>query len=169
MENSAVAKSIAFILGNFTAVTFVLALVFAALGRKRPAADRYLRWLLLLPIGLGGLWSGIYHVAFPEVAAHFIGWQNSPFQFEVGMADLGIGVAGCVAFWASYGFQAATVLISAIFFLGDAIGHIHQMMQTSNFSPGNAGSVFYIDIILPVTTIALVLMLKRREVAGFAN
>jgi hypothetical protein len=123
-----------------------------------PAAARILSWLLLLPIGLGGLWAGFFHLAYPDVAAKFIGWKDSPFQFEVGMADLAFGVAGCIAFRASYGFKAATVLVNAIFLLGDAIGHVHQMMVAGNFAPGNAGPVFYLDIILPVTTIILLLM-----------
>src|SRR5271156_2183526 len=166
--HSVIGTVIAFVLRNFTAIAFVVALICAALDRRRPVADRYLRWLLLLPIGLGGLWSGIFHVAFPEIAAHFIGWQNSPFQFEVGMADLAFGVAGCIAFRASYGFKAATVVVNAIFLLGDAIGHIHQMLASNNFASGNAGPVFYLDIILPVATIVLLLMSRRDDTLGRA-
>lgn len=47
-----------------------------------------------------------FHIAYPELAAHFIDWEDSPFQFEVGMADLAFGVAGCAAFRASHGFKA---------------------------------------------------------------
>jgi hypothetical protein len=43
--------------------------------------------VLLLPIGITGLWAGVSHVFFPATAAAHIGWQVSPFQFEVGMAD----------------------------------------------------------------------------------
>ncbi|QBR71123.1 hypothetical protein CU048_07310 [Beijerinckiaceae bacterium] len=158
MQDSIVGSIIAFVFENFSAILFALALICAAIDRRRPAAARILSWLLLLPIGLGGLWAGFFHIAYPDVAAKFIGWKDSPFQFEVGMADLAFGVAGCVAFRASYGFKAATVLVNAIFLLGDAIGHVHQMMAAGNFAPGNAGAVFYLDIILPVTTIILLLM-----------
>jgi hypothetical protein len=166
--HSAIGTSIAFVLRNFTAIGFVVALVCAALSRRGPVADRYLRWLLLLPIGLGGLWSGFFHVAFPELAAHFIGWQNSPFQFEVGMADLAIGVTACIAFGSSHGFKAATVVVNAVFLFGDAIGHIHQMFAANNFASGNAGPVFYLDIILPIATIVLLFLSRSSDTSGRA-
>ena len=108
-----------------------------------------------------------FHIAYPQVAARFIGWADSPFQFEVGMADLAIGVAGCAAFRSSFGFRAAAVLVNAIFLLGDAVGHVRQMIAAGNFAPGNAGPVFYLDIILPALTIALLLMSRRRSADGW--
>ncbi|VTZ24057.1 conserved membrane hypothetical protein [Methylocella tundrae] len=150
---------------NFSSVLFIAALACAALDRKGPAAERTLSWLLLLPIGIGGLWSAFFHLAYPEMTARFIGWENSPFQFEVGMADLAFGVAGCAAFRASFGFRAATVLVNAIFLLGDAAGHVRQMIAAGNFAPGNAGPVFYLDIILPLASIALLLMSRPRRPA----
>lgn len=161
MNSEGIAGVIRFVLSNFTAILFVAALICAALGRSKPAADRLLSWLLLLPIGVGGLWAGFFHVAYPEMAARFIGWADSPFQYEVGMADLAFGVAGCAAFRASFGFRAAVVLVNAIFLLGDAAGHVRQMIAAGNFAPGNAGPVFYLDIILPVLTLALLMMSKR--------
>ncbi len=158
----AIGNVIAFTLQNFSAILFVLALICALMERRRPATERLLSWLLLLPIGLGGLWSGFFHVAFPGIAAQFIGWPDSPFQFEVGMADLAFGVAGCGAFRASYGFRAATVLVNAIFLLGDAVGHVRQIMVAGNFASGNAGPVFYLDIILPISTIVLLLLCRHR-------
>ncbi len=79
MDHSAIAGIIAFVLKNFTVVLLVIALVSAVIDRRRPG--HFLAWLLLLPIGVGGLWSGFFHIAYPEVAARFIGWQDSPFQF----------------------------------------------------------------------------------------
>jgi hypothetical protein len=111
--------------------------------------------------GVDGLWSGFFHIAYPEHAAYFIGWQDSPFQFEVGMADLAFGVAGCAAFRASHGFKAPTVLVNAIFLLGDAAGHVRQMMTTGTFASGNAGPVFYLDILLLVATIVLLLISRH--------
>jgi hypothetical protein len=62
-------------------------------------AERFLSWILLLRIGITGLWAGAFHVFFPATAAKLIGWEVSPFQFEVGMADLAIGATACVAYW----------------------------------------------------------------------
>lgn len=165
MDQSIIGSLIRLVLVNFSSVLFIAALACAALDRKGPAAERTLSWLLLLPIGIGGLWSAFFHLAYPEMTARFIGWENSPFQFEVGMADLAFGVAGCAAFRASFGFRAATVLVNAIFLLGDAAGHVRQMMAAGNFAPGNAGPVFYLDIILPLASIALLLMSRPRRPA----
>jgi hypothetical protein len=155
------AIAVRFVLSNFTAILFVAALIGAAFEKPRPTAARTLTWLLLLPIGVGGLWAAFFHLAYPGMAARFIGWADSPFQFEVGMADLAFGVAGCAAFRASFGFRAAVVLVNAIFLLGDAVGHVRQMIAAGNFAPGNAGPVFYLDVILPVLTIALLLASRR--------
>jgi hypothetical protein len=55
-----------------------------------------------------------------------IGWQISPFQYEVGVSDLAFGVTACAAFWASLPFKAAAVLVSSIALLGDAVGHVRR-------------------------------------------
>lgn len=69
-----IAEAIGFALRNLPAVLLVLALVMASLrSSPQPAAERYLAWLLLLPIGVTGLWAGISHVVFPATAAAHIG------------------------------------------------------------------------------------------------
>jgi hypothetical protein len=153
-----------FLVRNFPALLFVVALGVAATRRGHGStAERFLSWILLLPIGVTGLWAGIFHIFFPATAAAHIGWEVSPFQFEVGMADLSIGMTACVAFWRDLNFKAAAVLAASIFLLGDAIGHIRQMLLAGNFAPGNAGLPFYMDIICPLLAIALWIVAKRRS------
>jgi len=160
-----IGEAIGFFLRNLPAFLFVAALVFAALLRGRGgAAERLLAWTLLLPIGVTGLWAGVSHIFFPAMAAAHIGWQVSPFQFEVGMADLAIGVTACIAFWQDLSFKTAAVCAASVFLLGDAIGHIREIMVAGNFAPGNAGLPFYMDIICPTLAIILVIVAKRREV-----
>jgi hypothetical protein len=159
-----VGEAIGFFLRNLPAFLFVAALIFASLSRgRRSAPERFLAWILLLPIGITGLWAGVSHIFFPTTAAAHIGWQVSPFQFEVGMANLAIGVTACIAFWRELPFQAAAVCAASVFLLGDAIGHVRQMIVAGNFATGNAGLPFYMDIICPVLAIILVLVVKRRE------
>ena len=164
-RESLIAETIGFLLRNLPAVLLVIALVIAtARGRHSgSAAERYLAWILLLPIGVTGLWAGVAHVFFPATAATHIGWQVSPFQFEVGMADLAIGVTACLAFWRDLGFKAAAVCAASTFLLGDAIGHVRQMVSMGNFAPGNAGVPFYTDVICPVLAIALLVMAARER------
>ena len=159
-----IASAIRFLVQNLPAVLFLLALLIAAATRRDgPAAEHFLSWILLLPIGVTGLWAGAFHVFLPKTAASLIGWQVSPFQFEVGMADFAIGVTACIAFWRDLGFKAAAVCAASVFLLGDAIGHVREMVMTGNFAPGNAGVPFYMDIIAPLSSIALLFVASRRE------
>jgi hypothetical protein len=151
-----IAQAIALLIRNLPAVMLALALILGAAGRPRgAAASRFLGWVLLLPIGVVGLWAGTAHVAFPQVAAEHIGWQVSPFQFEVGMADLAVGITACIAFRRPWEFRAAAVCAASVFLLGDAAGHVRQMLVAGNFAPGNAGLPFYMDIIAPTLAIGL--------------
>ena len=159
-----IASAIRFLLQNLPAVLFVIALVLAAATRRDdPVAERLLSWILLLPIGVTGLWAGAFHVFLPKAAASLIGWQVSPFQFEVGMADLAIGVTACIAFWRDLSFKAGAVCAASVFLLGDAIGHVREMVMAGNFAPGNAGVPFYMDIIGPLSAIALLFVSSRRK------
>lgn len=159
-----IAHIIGFVLRNLPALLLVIALVIAAAQRRQgPAAERFLSWILLLPIGVTGLWAGTFHVLLPAVSAKLIGWKTSPFQFEVGMADLAIGATACIAFWRSLDFKAAAVCAASIFLLGDAVGHLKQMLVAGDFAPGNAGVPFYMDIVCPILAIALLIVAKRRN------
>ena len=109
----------------------------------------------------------MFHVLFPSVAADLIGWQTSPFQFEVGMADLAIGATAVVSFWCSLPLKAfALSRLRSIFLLGRRLGHVHQMLEAGNFAPGNAGVPFFMDVICPVLSIALLAAAWRHYRAG---
>lgn len=125
------------------------------------AADRLLRWSFFFVLGLMGLWAFMGHVFFPERAAAAIGWQTSPFQYEVGVANLGIGVAGVVgAFWGGLGFRTAATIVAACFLGGAGIGHIREIMATGNLAPGNAGPILYTDILTPLILFALLAIVR---------
>jgi hypothetical protein len=154
---------VGFILANIPAVLFVIAILAGMVSRHRPRSEAFLSWLLLLPIGVSGIWAATYHLLFPNFAAAFIGWQPSPFQFEVGVADLAYGITACIAFWCSLPFKAAVTCVSSIALLGDAVGHVHQMLIAGNFAPGNAGLIFYCDILIPVAAITALALAQRQK------
>ena len=60
-------------------------------------------------------------------------------------------------------------MVSSIFFLGDAVGHVKQMMVAGNFAPGNAGVPFYMDVICPALAITLLIIAIRERSAGFVK
>jgi hypothetical protein len=131
--------------------------------------EAFFSYYLLFTIGINNLLNFIFHVFFGDVAAKFIGWENSPFQAEVGFASLGVGIAGIIAFKASLPFRFATLIPPVCFSLGAAGGHIYQMIVAHNFSPGNAGLVLPIDIIIPVVGLMFLWLSYKHSQPATAN
>lgn len=123
------------------------------------------RWVVLLPLGATAIYAFVMHAFFPDLTASTIGWQGSPFQFEVAMADLGFGVIAILSFKASFGFRLATVIGNTFWLWGDAVGHIYQMIAKHDYAIGNAGSWFWMDILIPLILIICIAKLKSRMVA----
>ncbi len=134
----------------------------AAPRSARKIREEIFAYFLLFEIGFSYFYNFVMHVFFGNMAAHFIGWQNSPFQAEVGFASLGFALVGLLAFRGSHGLRIGAVVGPSIFLLGAAAGHIRQMIVARNFAPGNAGIILYMDIIVPV--IGLILLgLEQRD------
>ena len=57
-----IAETLRFIFRGFPAVMLILALLIAAVSRRRAPPERFLSWVLLLPIGLSGLWAAAFYV-----------------------------------------------------------------------------------------------------------
>lgn len=141
------ATIIGMVLSNLATVLFVVAFVLAwLLRRPETFGERLLDWMLLLPVGIGYVWAGFFHVAFPEMAARSIGWQVSPFQFEIGVADLAIGITAVVSFWRPLAFKASVVWYIVLFSIGVAIGHVRDAVTTGNFSPNNFGLLLLVTV-----------------------
>lgn len=167
---------IAFVLGNFTLTFFVIGLVFSAVALARAAkplgapvvVEALLKWFLFWSIGVSYVYNGVFHVFFGDVAASFIGWANSPFQLEVGFASFGFGAVGLLAPWRSFDMRLAAILGPALFLWGAAGGHIYQMVTAGNFSPGNAGIIFWTDVLLPVVGFVLLALQHRYQREGIS-
>jgi hypothetical protein len=158
------ANPIGLLLSNFSLAMLILACVFSmiqwATHQKMSTYEILYSWVVLLCVGLSGLYGFIMHAFFPDMAAAAIGWQNSPFQFEVAMANLGFGILGILSFRASYGFRLATVVGNVCWLWGDASGHIYQMVKYHNFTSGNAGSWFWADMIVPLILLFCIIKIK---------
>jgi hypothetical protein len=110
---------------------------------------------LLWLVGVNGIITGTGHMFMPAPIATSIGWPTSPFQWEVGLADLSYGVLGVMAPAFGREFWLATIIVFSIFMLGAAGGHVRSMLREHNFAPGNAGYIFWYDIVVPLSLIAL--------------
>jgi hypothetical protein len=129
-------------------------------------ADRLLRYVLVFPLGLQSLWAFLCHVFIPEQTAASIGWEPSPFQYEVGVANLGIGLAALYAAFQGFQARAAVAVMAACFLGGAALGHIRDIALGDNLTPGNAGPILYTDILTPIVILVLLLLLPRLKKIG---
>ena len=118
---------------------------------------------VLFTIGFGFFYNFVVHTFFGEMSARFIGWEDSPFQTELGFASLGFAVVGLLAFRGSFDLRLAAVVGPSLFLLGAAGVHVHHMITAGNFAPGNAGVIFYTDILIPIIGSVLLWLQRRYE------
>lgn len=134
-------------------ILFVLALVIAALDRS-PRRGRAQPGLASAAAGRGrgGPGGRLPHL-LSQVAAASIGWQVSPVQFGIGVADPAVAIAAAVSFWRRPVLRPAVGRYLAPFNLGVAVGHIRDAVEAGN-PPANT-----FGILLVVTVIQMVLLL----------
>ncbi|MGZ7117428.1 MAG: DUF6790 family protein [Methanobacterium sp.] len=125
---------------------------------KNRLFEVFLMWFLFIMVGIGSIWAFMGHVFLADTIATTIGWPaGSPFQYEVGIANLSYGILGILCLKFRDNFWTATVIAISVFYFGAAYGHVINMMQTGNMTPGNAGFALYIDIIIPIILICLLI------------
>jgi hypothetical protein len=139
------------------AITLVLAWVFAFVNFTAPGAapddttwDSLVRWLLFLPAGCMYIASGVMHTVFAKRTAANIGWQTNGFQYEIGFASLGMGVAGIIAASSTSAAWIPVAVAGSIFLVLAGLNHIREMMRKKNFEPGNTIILIY-DFGLPIS------------------
>jgi hypothetical protein len=167
------AELIFFVLGNFTLTFLVIGLIVSGLAvirARKPitatvVVEALFAYFLLFSIGVSFFYNFVIHTFFGELAASLIGWEDSPFQLEVGFASLGFATVGFLAFRRSFDLRLAAVVGPALFLWGAAGGHVYQMITAHNFAPGNAGIIFYTDILIPIFGFVL-LWLQHRYARG---
>jgi hypothetical protein len=164
-----IAETIKFLLSNFTLTFLVIGFLFSlvAIGRApKPISaavvvEKLISWHVFWAIGVCFFYNFVMHSFFGKVAAAFIGWADSPFQFEVGTASLGFSVVGFLAAFRSFDLRLAAIVGPGLFALGAGFGHIYQMITEHNFAPGNAGIIFYLDFLIPLIGFALLWLQHR--------
>src|SRR5450830_1818828 len=155
----------------------LLALVFSLvniifLKKSRTAGnviEIILLYLFVFQIGLMSFIAFIAHVfRDPEIAA-LVGWQpGSPFQYEVGMMNLGLAVLGFLYIWFRKEFWLATAIIAAVTMAGCGVGHVREIIVNNNWAPGNAGLGIWLQTVLvPITLLVLVYFYRRSVLKTF--
>ena len=151
----------------FVLLALIGASIHLALSRTRRSsgaaiAGTYLLYFFVIYVGLMGIITACAHVFFPVQTSASIGWSTSPYEYEVGMADLTIGVLGILCAWFRDEFWLATAIANLIWLEGDAIGHIRQVVLYNNHAPNNSGVFLYAEIVTPLLIFFLTLYHRRR-------
>jgi hypothetical protein len=94
---------------------------------RQRVVEVVLRNLIVFMYGVGGIFAFLHQTFFANHAATFIGWATgSPFQYEVGIANLAFGVLGLLCFFYKELFWWATIIATTVLAWGSAIGlHMH--------------------------------------------
>jgi hypothetical protein len=152
----------------FTLIAVVGASVHLAFSPKRRSsgvaiAGTYLLYLLFFYVGLMGVLTAYAHVFRPVETSASIGWSTSPYEYEVGMADLTVGILGVLCLKFRGNFWLATAIANAVWLLGDAIGHVRQMTFNNNHAANNSGIFLVTEFIMPLVILSLALYHRRQE------
>ena len=178
-----IAGIIAALIGNYMTTLFVVGLLVAAVrilrlrGDRSPAAvsglllDAYVFWA----IGCAQVVNFVMHSVFGDFAARTIGWAQSPFQMELALSSLGVGVMGFILHSARSPFRGkvALVVATAVFGWGAALGHVYQLVVNDDHAVNNTGLLLVMDVVIPAVGLALVVWhaaaLRRAARAGHAT
>jgi len=127
-------------------------------------------WTLVIGVGVGGLVGAMGHVFLADKIAESIGWPTgSPFQYEVGMANLALGIVGLLCYRFRDNFWLAVILANAVFLVGDGAGHVRDILVNANLAPFNTGVPLYWDFLFPLAQIMLWLMLRKARLLSKAS
>jgi len=84
------------ILNDLIAVWLVLALIVGVWrasmlhkATRAEKAEKMLSWMLLVAVGFQSLYTAFFQIVAPAPVSALVGYANSPFLFEVAMANFG--------------------------------------------------------------------------------
>ena len=97
-----------------------------------------LMYLLAISVGANGIGGAFGHLFLSDLVAEGIGWPaGSPFQLEMGYANLAVGILGVMAISRRDGFRTAAILATTIIGAGATVVHLQDIVAHGNLSPGN--------------------------------
>ena len=156
----------------FVLAVALLAIVIHIAFMKQRSAEKLIEvcllYLLVIAVGAGALIAGFMHIFNGPAVAKMIGWAaGSPFQYEVGVADVAFGTVAVLCLFFRGSYWLAAIIANSVFLIGCMIGHIHSMAASGNLAAYNIGpNIIISDLILPLVLIALYLVHQRSAKAG---
>ena len=151
----------------YSVLPLIMAVGHLGLDRSSRTRERKLEIFLLYLLGVGVAGSGIGgffgHLFLSDSVAESIGWPTgSPFQLEVGFANLAVGILGIVGMGRRDGFREATVIAVTILGAGATFVHISDIIETGNLAPGNTVQNVG-NLLKPALLIGLLVVSRRAE------
>jgi len=146
-----------FIVTNMLLVTTLLAILFAVINRRQSPnwGHSLLKQILILPIGLQCLWAFAFHVFLSDLTSTLISWEYSPFEYEVGLANLGLGLMGMYAYFKpSQGAWETTTIMCTCFIGGSGLSYIHHVFSGNTLQHHHIILTPYLHLLIPVMMIA---------------
>src|SRR5262249_23737687 len=126
-------------------------------GSRAAIFGTYLLYLFFFYVGLMGVLTTYAHVFRPVETSASIGWSTSPYEYEVGMADLTVCVLGLLCLKFRGDFWLATAIANAVWLLGDAVGHVRQLTLNNDHAANNSGIFLVAEFIVPLLILSLTL------------
>ena len=126
----------------YSLLPLLLAAGHILLDRQANSTARRIELILLyvfaISVGANGLSGAFGHLFLSDMVAEGVGWATgSPFQLEMGFANLAVGMLGLIAVGRRDGFRTATIILTTIIGLGATSVHIMDIAAHGNLAPGN--------------------------------
>ena len=128
---------------------------------KQQKVEIFLVYFLAISVGVQGIIAGYLQIFHSDFIASYVGWQDTPFLREVGMANLSFAVLGIASIWIKGHWRTATGIGWGIYLWLAALGHIVSYFASDVMSYGNTGPTLWSDILLPLAVFILLGMRKR--------
>lgn len=148
-----------------TLIAIILHTAFMKQRSAKKVVGIVLMYLLAIAVGLGALIAGFMHIFNGPATAQMIGWPaGSPFQYEVGVADIAFGAVAFLCIFFRGNFWLAAIIANSVFLFGCMIGHIRSLMLSGNMAAYNIGAnIIVSDLILPLVLIGLYVAYQKME------
>jgi hypothetical protein len=127
--------------------------------------ETWQRWWAGAALGGGSAWMVVSFFTIPGVMSEAIGFNQTPFEFEIGCANLCLAVLAfrAASSKASSRERLTVGLGAGMFLWGADLGHLYQFFFKGDHAPGNTGGVLLYDLLIPAVMIALALRAQRSE------
>lgn len=140
--------------------------VFADRKPDRRTGHRVLELFLIWWLATQGFFTimgGIFHLTgLAHQLAVEIGYAPSMFQWEVGWADIAVGVLAFGCIWKRDSWMTAAVVAYSLALFGDGIGHVMQYSAHHNVAPDNLWAI-PTCFLVPLVAIVCLIFYRRGQ------